>query len=224
MKLPMPVFLCVHEAASDRVYFLDIKRHVRRHYLAFVRRKTIAFPLDDVFCLSEETGVWWLIRLFNMESDFEAFAKSLLFLLAHKKSFDMHNERRQRCDPAQETADEDIAVMMSFLNACRTVSGYLLEDWKGPTVNSIWELEGERFFDHQMQEGTLAWAYQQLAGPYHDILAKGRKLVTELERPYWLFRDPLLVRGCYSAEQRAEMERRRQSLPMRFGARGGGVG
>ena len=209
MKLPMPVFLCLHEGESDRVFFVDIKRFVRRKYPLLTGRKTVPCVINEYFAMNSDEGMYWLIRLFNMESSFEHFAGALTFLLTHQMTFELHRERHQQAAAGKETDDASIAIMLGFLRACCLVAQYLMVEWKGPTVHSIWAREGERFRTHQMLESTIAWAYEELRAPYAELVAEGRRLVTEEERAFWLFREPFFVRACYSPEQRAEIERRR---------------
>ncbi len=211
MNLPMPVFLFVHDRSQDRVFFTDVKREIRRDYLSALRQKTMSFPLDDFFCLNSKEGQVLLFKLFDMESRFDSFADHLMFLLLHRAAFDA--QRAASHDkPANEIApDEEIAVLLSFLRACQACYGYLLREWSGPTVDSIWIREGELFGDMELRYGCMAWAYDELVSPYENVVTWGRRLVTDVEHVYWLQREPFLVRACYSPEERERQRLAREA-------------
>jgi hypothetical protein len=211
MKLPMPVFLCVHEAKSGNVYVADVKSYVRRHYGELFGKRRFSFEVDRNLPLNTEPGLAILVYLFLREMSFPDFAHSLKFLLTQEQTFDML-QAQQRAKNAADEADElSIARLTTFMNACRRVADYLGLEWAGPSFNQVVAHDPNRRLDDGISEGSIAWGYGALDSHYRRLVQAGKKLVTEVERQFWVLDDPFLVRGCFSEEQRASRRAWRES-------------
>jgi hypothetical protein len=212
MKLPMPVFLCVHEASSGNVYFVDVKSYVRRNFGRLRRSRTFAFEVDDAFVLNSEEGIWCLLQLFARESFFQRFAHSLKFLLAHERTLDVYRTEHKSQPPEAESDDRALAIVNSFVSACKAVSGYLRLEWRGPELFDIAKKAGFRDLTRPFRHGVLAWMYDELAPHYGKLVQAGKKMVTEIERQFWRSDDPILVQACYSPEMWALIEAKKREF------------
>jgi Domain of unknown function (DUF4365) len=211
LNLPLPVFLCMHEASSSQIYFCNAKQQARRRFLRCSTAKSVPFEVSQSFRVKEKAGLALLTTLAAAEREHERFASSLSFLLAHEVGFHLRLKSLQAANQNGLVDDTEVAVFSSFVNACRTVSDQLFIDWEGPTMNDVAIHEGEMFGDMDFRVGALRWGYERLVPVYSRLVARGRERVTRDEHYYWLLKDPFLVRACYSEKQKAAIAERREA-------------
>ena len=195
MGLPVPVFLCVHEICTGKIYFADVKRQVRRRYLELKRQDSFGFELLSILELSADTGYLVLFGLYWAERVFEQFASALLDLLIHRHFYTDYILSGVGRDIFLEVEPDDLIHLIRLYRNCQVVTSYSGDKWN---VTSIQELFKE---DHRMFKDSCIWLHEhsrtkillEIAPKFVQSLRNGVRLIHELEKDFWQSREPYLV-------------------------------
>jgi hypothetical protein len=196
MGLPVPTFLCVHEVASDSVFFAPVKRQVRRGYARLGAQQTFGFEFRGACDLTATDGPLLLHALYVQERSFPAFAEALADLIENREGYANYIEEHVGRDFFMEVElPELVTLFRLFKNVCTVVQ---YSGWSGhlPSLPDL-VAEDQRLSNDRyviMHEGTQTRLLTELLPAFLAALRVGHTIVTDLERDFWDATHFLLVR------------------------------
>jgi len=195
MGLPVPVFLCIYEEYSSKIYFADVKHQVRRRFRELKKQKTFGFKILSFLELTDITGPLVLGGLYFKERGFEQFSGSLLDLMIHGSRYTDYIMDAIGRDFFLEVELDDLIQLVRLYRNCQVVASFLDIKWKMASLQEIFE-EDRRNFNNcyeWLHEYSREKILRELAPIFVQSLCKGTRLVHELEKDFWRSREPILV-------------------------------
>ena len=215
MRLPVPVFLCVHDRKTDEVFYARVKRQVRHRYQELQTQDTFGFRLSRKFVLDLSTASGKILFLFSRTGTGAAS-----FRPRHDGadrppgSFRTVHSEQHPPGLVHGGGDGDTRAPLHFHQTVATVAWFSGIDWDVPSMDDFVR-EDQRLFKHDrmaIHERTHDNALYALAPIFLKALRNGCEIVGEHEFDYWYERDPILAqlagrsgstRGCSTASIRA---------------------
>ncbi len=196
MGLPIPVFLCIHNQASDAIHIADVKRQVRRRYSELLSQKTFGFALRSKLNISDTNAHILLYALYVQERAYSKFGAALTDLLANCDTYVEYIVGNIGLDFFFEVETPELVRLFNLYRNMEQVAYYTGTDWTVPSLYSFLEDDRKKFTDNPaiLHEGTHSRILRLLAPLYLEIITRGCKVVTETECDYWKSRELLLHR------------------------------
>jgi hypothetical protein len=184
--LPVPVFLCVHEQESNRLFVAPVKQQVRRRFRELGDQETFRFDLVSSFDLTEADGTGLLMLLYLRERAFEGFAEALLDLLFHRESYADYIEGNVELDFFLEVDLAEIMRLNRLFSHCRRVAEFSGLPWPVQPLTDFIQEDGRLFREEYtlLHERTHGLVLRQLAPMFVHALRKGVDLVARQERDF----------------------------------------
>ena len=99
MGLAVPVFLCVAETSTKKLYFAPIKNQVRNHYKKYIKQKNISFSLSTEHILDDDQGLLNFIICYIQEKNYKELTELSRLLLIHLPQYYGFIIENQELDP-----------------------------------------------------------------------------------------------------------------------------
>lgn len=87
MGLQLPVFLCVVESSTKKVFFVPVKRAIRRNYDLFLKNKTFRFRLIRFCELTNKMGQEAFTQDYHRERGYDHFIQRIMDIIAHQEQY-----------------------------------------------------------------------------------------------------------------------------------------
>jgi Domain of unknown function (DUF4365) len=195
MRLPVPVFLCVHEQESNALYFVGVKNQVRRRYKETRTQRTFGFELSTARDLSRPESHGLLYAMYLHECARTAFASALTDLLVNRDSLVKYITGNVQRDEFMEVETSELVRLSRLYSNVKTVADFTDIAWTLPTLDDFIQQDEQVFKDRYaiMHELTHDKVLRGLAPLLIAALRKACDVIAKLEHDYWLENEPLLV-------------------------------
>jgi hypothetical protein len=108
----------------------------------------------------------------------------------------------QNRDVFMEVDSERHMLFRALYESCRMTSIYLGRAWTATPLAELYEMDKQEWKDHYvlLHEKTLDQILQEIEKLFPDLVRRAIAQVTEIERGYWLAKDPVFFELCNSGE------------------------
>lgn len=198
MKLPAPVFLCIADAETGRVWFADVKDQVRRAYKEFNSQKTLTFLVQNDHTFNTHDGLLSFLMAYLQEWRHQRFSMDVMALLANCSQYAQFCEDRYHRDWHLPLEADNLMRLAHLHNVASNVASHLGVEWNLPSVEKLMGIDRQAIKDSScdLHEGTALEFVNNIRLKLADIIVAARKHVAQDYADYWRVTDPLLFRAC----------------------------
>lgn len=196
MKLPVPVFFCVHDQATDSVLFAPVKRQIRRRYKEFKSQRTFGFELTSKLDFAGEYSDVLIMAFYFQERAHQYFSNALTDLLMNRDLYVDYIDGNIGRDCFLEVETPELMRFVKFYHNVQTVAGFTQTKWAVPSLSDLFAEDRKTFNDGYavFHELTHDRALRDLVPVFVEAMEKGCQIMTDLEADYWAEKEYLLVR------------------------------
>jgi hypothetical protein len=202
MGIQIPVFLCVVELSSRRVYCVNVKHQVRQKYDKFLQQDTVSFHINSVFDLRSKDGIALLYLIYLRERRYDDFAHYLQSLVIHWKQYLEFVDSNMGRDFFLDVEDDRKILMTHLYETCQFITEQLGHQCSQTSLHERFKRDSEIFKtrDGDLHEGTLTEILYELRPLFVKTLQEVISLVIEKEESYWLNNHYVLFHYCLHNE------------------------
>jgi len=202
MNLAVPVFLCVADGETGRVWFIGVKDHVRRVHHTFLGQTTLTFPIRAECTFNTPEGLKQFLRAYERERQQQRFAFDLMSLLSNCSHYAEFCEDRSHRDGHLPLEPHNLLTFAHLHGIARTVATHLGLEWSLKSMSDLQKEDrawkgGQRY----LHEGTVLVFVREFAPKLADIIEAARNHVAVEYADYWRATNPLLFESCGHATE-----------------------
>jgi hypothetical protein len=196
MNLAVPVFLCVAETATKKLYFTPIKNQVRNQYKKYKSQQSLSFLLSTKHMLDNDQGLLNFIICYIQEKNFKELTELSRLLLIHLPQYYEFIIENQELDPfIGVEPDEELMfthIYMTLHNLCNV----LAIDWDIKWLSDIYDEDNKTWKDsyYNLHNLTFAQIMPQLNKKLVDVLESIKKIITEFQKEFWETKEYIIYR------------------------------
>lgn len=196
--LQVPVFLCIAEISTGKVFFANVKSQIRKNYTDLVNKKTFPFALYDCIELNKTDDAFLFFYTYLRERDHDNFIHSLTTLLIHYRSYIEFIELNIGRDYFLEVEPEAKLILNHLYYKCKTLSFHFGMNWEQKPLEEWYKKDKEQWksFDGDLHENTITEILECLKPIFIEVVKKAVDLITKKEFAYWLRIDTTLFHYC----------------------------
>jgi hypothetical protein len=197
--LPVPVFICIVELETERVYFVNIKKAIRENFERFAKNKTFSFLVNQKGEITKENAGILFFITYLLERNYENYENHLITFLMHlRECIAFFGENIGR-DEFMEVEDEAHLFIVHLYNTLWEINNQLLMDWKIPSLDEWYKKDRETFnhnFQHTLHELTITAMLKSLCPKLIQILEKVKERILNKEKGYLIYTNLSLFSFC----------------------------
>lgn len=204
MGLQIPVFLCVAELTQGRMFWSNVKSHVRRNYRDLQTQETMTFRLSTAreLCKAEMKELPFVYS-YLLERNHVAFDHSVIDLLVHASDYRSFMDDHGWQDPFLEVEAQETIKLTHLCKAVRTVLEQTEASRVDPVPLSEWfkrdsEQWGTRLGD--LHEATISRIIEELKPNFERAIRQAANAIANTEDFYWQSRNHALYEMCINLE------------------------
>lgn len=196
MSLQIPVFLCVVEFSSSRVFFAPIKRQVRARYNRYLKYNTFGFRLIRMLELSHALGHNILAQEYYRERSRERFTAGATDLVIHSDYYRDYFKKFKSMGDKRPVSISDQITLGSLYSNFQMIKKYTGCPLKINSLEKYYELNKKTY--PSSKEVLHVFTIKQFIGflesDYNKVLATAKTMITKSESSYWSNVDPVLYK------------------------------
>lgn len=198
MALQVPVFLCLAELSSRKVFFASVKSQVRARYDRFLRDESFGFRFFRITDLTNPLGHHALQTEYARERGYERFVSRVHDLVAHHVRYAEMFRSARGVAPDAIVPHTDWAASAHLIQTCITILKYLGEDSEVRHLETeIAKLPKVNVLRNPEPNGQVYLATLRLLYPaFTRCLDKVKRHVTRTQAAYWQSTDPAVYALC----------------------------
>lgn len=200
MGLQQPVFLCIAEISTGKVFFVSVKPAIRSNYDLFRKNKAFAFRLSRLCDLTNPLGQDIFEQSYYRERSYDRFIERLFDIVAHQDQY--LKLFKKAVAPTRELTftPQDWIVVGSLAQTCLIILEYTSNacemDRLKRHMNSLPKVS-VRSKSKQAQKVFLS-LLRELYPAYGMCLRATKNYVTKQEAEYWIVNEINFYRICSS--------------------------
>jgi len=187
MNLAVPVFLCIAETSTKKLYFAPVKHQVRNQYRKYISQQTLGFFLSTEHRLDDEKGLLNFIICYIQEKSFKDLTELSRLLLIHLPQYYGFIIENQELDPFLGVEpDEEIMFIHVYLTLHK-LCNVLAIDWDIKWLSDIFNEDRETWKEsfYRLHNLTLTKFLPQLNNRLIVVLKSIKKIMTEYQSDFW---------------------------------------
>lgn len=198
MGLQQPVFLCIAEISTRKIFFVPVKQEVRRNYGLFRKNKAFAFRLSRLCDLTNPLGQAIFEESYYPERGYDRFIERLFDIVAHQDQYLKLFKSAAAPSRDLKFTPQDWIVGGSLAQTCLIIleyTSYAVEmERLNRHMNSLPKVS-VRSKSKQAQK-VLASLIRELYPVYGICIRAARNYVTKQEADYWIEKEINFYRVC----------------------------
>ncbi|MBW2078736.1 MAG: DUF4365 domain-containing protein [Deltaproteobacteria bacterium] len=187
MNLAVPVFLCIAETSTKRLYFAPVKQQVRNQYKKYKNQQSLSFLLRTDHRLDDENGLLKFIICYIQEKNFKELTELSRLLLIHLPQYYGFIIENQELDPFLGVEPDDELMFVHIYLTLHNLCNLLAIDWDIKWLSDIFHEDKETWKDsyYNLHNLTFTKLMPQLNNKLVEVLTSIKKIMTEYQSDFW---------------------------------------
>ena len=196
MNLAVPVFLCVAEISTKKLYFAPIKNQVRTQYRKYNSQNSLSFTLSTKHMLNDDQGLLNFIICYLQEKNFNQLTELSRLLLIHLPQYYEFIIENQGLDPFIGVEPDEELMFMHIYLTLHNICDVLAIDWDIKWLSDIYNEDKKTWNDsyYHLHNLTLTQIMPQLNKKLVEVLENIKKIMTEFQKDFWETKEYILYR------------------------------
>ena len=196
MNLAVPVFLCVAETSTKKLYFAPIKHQVRNQYKKYENQQSLSFLLSSEHRLDDDKGLFNFIICYIQEKNFKELTELSRLLLIHLPQYYEFIIENQELDPFLGVEPDEELMFVNIYLTLHNLCNVLAIDWDIKWLSDIYN-EDEKTWNesyYHLHNLTFTKIMPQLNKKLVEILDSIKKIMTEYQKDFWETKEYIIYR------------------------------
>ena len=196
MNLAVPVFLCVAETSTKKLYFAPIKNQVRNQYKKYKLQQSLSFTLSTKHMLDDDQGLSNFIICYIQEKNFKALTELSRLLLIHLPQYYGFIMENQELDPVLGVEPDDELMFTHIYMTLHNLCNVLAIDWDIKWLSDIYDEDNNTWKDsyYNLHNLTFTQIMPQLNKKLVVVLESIMKIITEFQKEFWETKEYIIYR------------------------------
>ena len=196
MNLAVPVFLCVTETSTKKLYFAPIKNQVRTQYKKYNLQKSLSFTLSSEHMLDDDKGLLNFIICYIQEKNFKELTELSRLLLIHLPQYYEFIMENQELDPFLGIEPDDELMFTHIYMTLHNLCNVLAIDWDIKWLSDIYKEDHKTWKDpvYSLHNLTLTQIMPQLNEKLVVVLKSIKKIITKFQNEFWERKEYIIYR------------------------------
>jgi len=196
MNLAVPVFLCVAETSTKKLYFAPIKNQVRNQYRKYKLQKSLSFTLSSEHMLDDDEGLLNFIICYIQEKNFKELTELSRLLLIHLPQYYEFIMENQELDPFIGIEPDDELMFTHIYLTLHNLCNVLAIDWDIKWLSDIYNDDHKTWKDpvYSLHNLTLTQIMPQLNEKLVVVLESIKKIITKFQNEFWETKEYIIYR------------------------------
>lgn len=196
MNLAVPVFLCVAETSTNKLYFAPIKHQVRNQYKKYLNQQSLSFLLSTEHSFDGSQGLLNFIICYIQEKSFKELTELSRVLLIHLPQYYEFICENQELDPFLGVEPEEELMFVHIYLTLHNLCNVLAIDWNIKWLRDIYEDDKKTWSNsyNHLHNLTMTKILPQIENKIAEILESIKKILTVNQKDYWETKEYILYR------------------------------
>lgn len=196
MNLAVPVFLCVAETSTKKLYFAPIKNQVRNQYRKYKLQQSLSFTLSTKHMLDDDQGLLNFIICYIQEKNFKELTELSRLLLIHLPQYYEFIMENQELDPFIGIEPDDELMFTHIYMTLHNLCNVLAIDWDIKWLSDIYNEDNKTWKDsyYNLHNLTFTQIMPQLNKKLVVVLESIKKIITEFQKEFWETKEYIIYR------------------------------
>ena len=196
MSVQVPVFLCVAEFSTGKVFFASVKRQVRQNYSRYLNSRTFGFRLIHMLELSSGLGPNLLAQEYYRERSHHNFIAGATDIVIHAHFYnDFINGMKTVRDREPVSISDQITLGCLYGNI-QIIRKYTGSNIEMRPLEHFFQLDKKNHpvSKNVLHGSTIKKVIKFLEPEYRKTMQINNSIITKQESNYWKHEDPVLYR------------------------------
>ena len=196
MNLAVPVFLCVAETSTKKLYFAPIKNQVRNQYRKYKCQQSLSFSLSTKHMLDDDQGLLNFIICYIQEKNFKELTESSRLLLIHLPQYYEFIIENQELDPFLGVEPDEELMFTHIYMTLHNLCNVLAIDWGIKWLSDIYDEDNKTWKDsyYNLHNLTFTQIMPQLNKKLVEVLESIKKIITDFQKEFWETKEYIIYR------------------------------
>jgi hypothetical protein len=196
MNLAVPVFLCVAETSTKKLYFAPIKHQVRNQYKKYENQQSLSFLLSTEHRLDDDKGLFNFIICYIQEKNFKELTELSRLLLIHLPQYYEFIIENQELDPFLGIEPDEELMFVHIYLTLHNLCNVLAIDWDIKWLSDIYNEDKKTWNEsyYHLHNLTFTKIMPQLNKKLVEILESIKKIMTEYQKDFWETKEYIIYR------------------------------
>ena len=187
MNLAVPVFLCVAETSTNKLFFAPIKHQVRNQYKKYMNQQSLSFLLSTEHSLDRGQGLFNFIICYIQEKNFKELTELSRLLLIHLPQYYEFIIGNQELDPFLGVEPEEELMFVHIYLTLHNLCNVLAIDWDIKWLSDVYSDDKKTWSDsfYGLHNLTLTEILPQIKIKLVAVLKGIKKILTDYQKDYW---------------------------------------
>lgn len=196
MNLSVPVFLCVAETSTNKLYFAPIKHQVRNQYKKYINQQNLSFLLSTEHIFDRGQGLLNFIICYIQEKNFKELTELSRLLLIHLPQYYEFIMWNQELDPFLGVEPQDELMFVHIYLTLHNLCHILAIDWDIKWLSDVYKDDEQTWEDsiYDLHNLSLTKIHPQIKNKLIEVLENIKKLIVENQNEYWGKKEYIIYR------------------------------
>ena len=196
MNRAVPVFLCVAETSTKKLYFAPIKHQVRNQYKKYENQQSLSFLLSSEHRLDDDKGLFNFIICYIQEKNFKELTELSRLLLIHLPQYYEFIIENQELDPFLGVEPDEELMFVHIYLTLHNLCNVLAIDWDIKWLSDIYNEDKKTWNEsyYHLHNLTFTKIMPQLNKKLVEILDSIKKIMTEYQKDFWETKEYIIYR------------------------------
>jgi hypothetical protein len=196
MNLAVPVFLCVAETSTKKLYFAPIKHQVRNQYKKYENQQSLSFLLSTEHRLDDDKGLFNFIICYIQEKNFKELTELSRLLLIHLPQYYEFIIENQELDPFLGIEPDEELMFVHIYLTLHNLCNVLAIDWDIKWLSDIYNEDKKTWNEsyYHLHNLTFTKIMPQLNKKLVEVLESIKKIMTEYQKDFWETKEYIIYR------------------------------
>jgi len=196
MNLAVPVFLCVAETSTKKLYFAPIKHQIRNQYIKYKNQQSLSFLLSTEHRLDDDQGLLKFIICYIQEKNFKELTELSRLLLIHLPQYYEFIIENQGLDPFLGVEPDDELMFVHIYLTLHNLCNVLAIDWDIKWLTDIYNEDKKTWNEsyYHLHNLTFTKIMPQLNNKLVAVLESIKKIMTEYQKDFWETKEYIIYR------------------------------
>lgn len=196
MNLAVPVFLCIAETSTRKLYFAPIKNQVRTQYKKYRHQQSLGFTLSTKHLLDDDQGLLNFIICYVQEKNFNKLTELSRLLLIHLPQYYEFIINNQGLDPFLGVEPDEEIMFLHIYMTLHNICEILAIDWDIKWLSDIYSEDKKTWEDscYHLHNLALTQIMPQLNKILIEVLKSIKKIMTVYQKDFWEINEYILYR------------------------------
>jgi hypothetical protein len=196
MNLAVPIFLCVAETSTKKLYFAPIKHQIRNQYKKYENQQSLSFLLSTEHRLDDDKGLFNFIICYIQEKNFKELTELSRLLLIHLPQYYEFIIENQELDPFLGVEPDEELMFVHIYLTLHNLCNVLAIDWDIKWLSDIYNEDKKTWNEsyYHLHNLTFTKIMPQLNKKLVEILESIKKIMTEYQKDFWETKEYIIYR------------------------------